>query len=99
MAPSGRALAVEADHERRDVVALHGANGELANAGEDGVEDLARAFLPVRLDAGEQTVLAVLLARRAQRLGDAVAERDEEVTGMDRDRVLFEARVLEEPED
>ena len=53
-------------------------------------------MLAVGLDAVEQALLAVFLARGAQRFGDAVAEGDQQVAGLEGERVLLERGVLEE---
>src|SRR3954471_21387611 len=97
-APRRYSVALVSDHQRRHVVALDGALRERLDARDDGVEQVTRAELAVGLHALEQPLFPVLLARRAQGLRYAVAERDEQIARPDRDRGFLERGVLEEAE-
>src|SRR5215813_9848653 len=84
--------AVVADHDERDVVARSLPIAKRADVGKQAFEELRGRFRgsgAVPIDRGKQPIVHVFLACRIHGLGDAVAERDDEVAGLQLDASLF----------
>src|SRR5215217_1263432 len=100
-AAASRAVLGSADipqHECGHVIALYGAGGELANAGQDAIEEVGHALLAELAGALDQALFPVLFTREAERLCDPVAEGDEDIARRHADGFFLERGVLEQAE-
>ena len=88
-----------AQHERRHIVVLWSACHEAAHGRQQALEHLRRPGLPVRIETGQQPLLAKLLAGRIERFGDAIAEDREQIARLERKRLLLVDRLREQPQD
>ena len=75
-----------------------GLSGEGLHVGQQARNQILRRLAAMARDGFQQARVDVFLAGHVERLGDAVAERDDEVAGAERDGFLVEGRVLEEAE-
>src|SRR6185503_2454082 len=84
------------DDHHRDVVALGRALGELAHAGDDALHNDRRRRIAAGRGDHLETVITILVARRIEGLGDAVAEDDHRVASLELHGLLIVGRELEQ---
>src|SRR5437867_3570444 len=89
-ARAARSLSLEPNRDDRDVVNRRGIAAECMNGGDYGVNDLLRALSTKRSDDSHQPLVGKFLVGLVARLGDPVAEGDDDVATAERDRALFE---------
>src|SRR5262249_33357818 len=91
-----RPLPLVPDHDERQVVVLRGAAGKGVDVGQQIRDEGVGSEAAGAIDRGQQPIIHVLLARLVEGLGHAVAERDDEIAGLEDHGFLFERRVLEQ---
>src|SRR2546421_668725 len=79
-----------------DIVALRLACAKGVHVGEQRVEHLLRCLAQMRVRARDQPVVGELLVRRVHRLGDAVAEQDDQVARLQPQGFLVIVRMVEQ---
>ena len=96
--PANSTLSVVADHHHCHIVVRRGISAELADVGEQGVQECLGRTPTIGVHGGDEPLIRVLLARFVHCFADAVAERDDHVAGRQCDRFLLEGCVLEDAE-
>jgi hypothetical protein len=86
---------VVADDDKRDVVVWCRLTAERTDVGEQAIEQFLRRPMTVGFDRREQALVGEFFAAVVERFADAVAERDDDVAGLELQRLLVESRMLE----